>query len=98
VRQFAAWCAGFESHAPPPVRLAAPQRGTEEPPSEIASIAYGPDARTRLRPDSDPAFFGAWCPGGIPTAAVESHLRQLALLRREWPEAVIAASVIRHSG
>jgi DNA/RNA-binding domain of Phe-tRNA-synthetase-like protein len=62
----------------------------------IASVAYGPDARTRLREDSSAAFFGAWCPVGIPVAAVQAHLEQLAaLLRREWPEAVIEALQIR---
>jgi len=34
--------------------------------SIIASIAYDPNERTRLRPDSAGAFFGPWCPVGIP--------------------------------
>ena len=56
----------------------------------IASVAHGPDERTRLRPDSDAAFFGAWCPVGIAAATVAAHLEKLAvLLRREWPDAVV---------
>jgi DNA/RNA-binding domain of Phe-tRNA-synthetase-like protein len=57
----------------------------------IASVIYGPDSRTRLREDSAAALFGAWCPRGIPVAAVEAHLGTLAgLLRREWPGATVA--------
>lgn len=56
----------------------------------IASVIYGPDSRTRLREDSPAALFGAWCPRGIPAAAVEAHLETLArLLRREWPGATV---------
>ena len=54
----------------------------------IASVLYGPDARTRLRPESAAALYGAWCPAGIPAAAAEAHLNVLArLLRLEWPQA-----------
>jgi DNA/RNA-binding domain of Phe-tRNA-synthetase-like protein len=53
----------------------------------VASVVYGPDDRTRIRPDSDAALFGAWCPVGIPPMIVEAHLEKLAaLLRQEWPE------------
>lgn len=56
----------------------------------IASVLYGPDQRTRLREDSDDALFCAWCPLGVPVAAVEEHLGMLAaLVRREWPEGVV---------
>lgn len=62
----------------------------------VASVAYGPDARTRLRANSDAALFGAWCPVGIPAATVEAHLEKLtALLRGEWPEAAVEAPQIR---
>lgn len=57
----------------------------------IASVFYGPDLRTRLRPDSDAALFGAWCPIGIPPEAVDAHLDTLAaLVRQEWPGATVA--------
>ena len=56
----------------------------------IASVFYGPDQRTRIRDDTGAALFGAWCPQGVPPAAVEAHLATLgALLRREWPDAVV---------
>jgi hypothetical protein len=58
----------------------------------IASVAYGPDARTRLRSDTDAALFGAWCPVGIAPAIAEAHLQKLAaLVRLEWPDAEVAA-------
>ena len=54
----------------------------------IASVIHGPDVRTRLRPESSAALFGAWCPAGVPVPAVEAHLASLArLLRLEWPNA-----------
>jgi DNA/RNA-binding domain of Phe-tRNA-synthetase-like protein len=63
----------------------------------IASVAYGPDARTCLRPDSDAALFGAWCPVGIAAATVEAHLERLAgLLCGEWPEAAVETPEIWH--
>jgi len=56
----------------------------------IASVAYGPDNRTHLRPDTDAALFGAWCPEGINPTIVESHLEKLAtLLRQEWPASTV---------
>ncbi len=56
----------------------------------IASVAYGPDDRTRLRPDTDEALFGAWCPVGIAPMIVEAHLEKLAtLLRQEWPTSIV---------
>lgn len=56
----------------------------------IACVLYGPDFRTRLRPESDSVLFGAWCPTDVPVAAVASHLDALsALLRQEWPDARI---------
>lgn len=56
----------------------------------IASVAYGPDDRTRLRSDTDAALFGAWCPVGIPPMIAEAHLERLAaLLRQEWPTSTV---------
>ena len=56
----------------------------------IASVAYGPDDRTRLRPDTDAALFGAWCPVGIAPTIVEAHLEKLvALLKQEWPASYV---------
>jgi DNA/RNA-binding domain of Phe-tRNA-synthetase-like protein len=65
----------------------------------IASVAYGPDDRTRIRSHTDAALFGAWCPAGIAVATVETHLERLAaLLRREWPQAVVDPPKIWHKG
>ncbi len=56
----------------------------------IASVAYGPDDRTRLRPDTDAALFGAWCPVGIDPMIAEAHLEKLAaLLKQEWPGSTV---------
>ena len=56
----------------------------------IASVACGPDVRTRLREDTDAALFGAWCPVGIAPVTLEAHLEKLAaLLRQEWPGATV---------
>jgi DNA/RNA-binding domain of Phe-tRNA-synthetase-like protein len=56
----------------------------------IASVAYGPDDRTRMRPDTDAALFGAWCPVGIPPMKIEAHLEKLAaLLKQEWPTSTV---------
>lgn len=61
----------------------------------IASVLYGPDRRTRILPDTSAVLFGAWCPGGVPAAAVEAHFTGLArLIRRQWPDAVIATPAV----
>src|SRR3972149_6636325 len=53
----------------------------------IACVLYGPDFRTRLRPETHAALFGAWCPAGLSAAVAEAPLTPLAgLLRQEWPE------------
>lgn len=64
----------------------------------IASVLYGPDFRTRLREESSTALFGVWCPVGLTAAAAEAHLDFLAaLLRQEWPDAVIEPLRILHA-
>jgi len=56
----------------------------------IASVAYVPDERTGVRPKTDAALFGAWCPVGIAAETAKAHLERIAgLLRREWPDASI---------
>lgn len=65
----------------------------------IASVLHGPDSRTRLRAASTAALFGAWCPVGLAADVAERHLNALAaLLRLEWPEAIIDAPRIYRSG
>lgn len=58
----------------------------------IACVLYGPDFRTRLRPKTHAALFGAWCPAGLSAGIAEAHLTTLAgLLRQEWPETIVEA-------
>jgi DNA/RNA-binding domain of Phe-tRNA-synthetase-like protein len=65
----------------------------------IASVFHGPDFRTRVQPETDAAFFGAWCPAGIPAPAVAAHLGGLArLLSLEWPEATVGAPRVLTAG
>ncbi len=59
-------------------------------------MLYGPDLRTRIRPESSAVLFGAWCPTDLTVAVVERHLTTLAgLLRRQWPDATIEDPGIR---
>ncbi|MBI3997921.1 MAG: hypothetical protein HY355_02730 [Armatimonadetes bacterium] len=61
----------------------------------IASVLYGPDLRTRLRPESHAVLFGAWCPVGVARPTVETHLLTIGrLIRREWPDAAIDPPLI----
>jgi DNA/RNA-binding domain of Phe-tRNA-synthetase-like protein len=56
----------------------------------IACVVYGPDFRTRLRPESTSALYGAWCPAGLTLDVARAHLEGLAvLIQTEWPDAVI---------
>lgn len=56
----------------------------------IACVVHGPDHRTRLRPETTAALFGAWCPAGLTAAAAQAHLATLArLIRLEWPDASV---------
>jgi DNA/RNA-binding domain of Phe-tRNA-synthetase-like protein len=65
----------------------------------VASVAYGPDERTRIRSQTAAALFGAWCPVGIGVATATAHLERLAaLLRQEWPDAVLEAPEIWYGG
>jgi DNA/RNA-binding domain of Phe-tRNA-synthetase-like protein len=58
----------------------------------IASVLYGPDHRTRIRPESHAALFGAWCPVGASADVVERHLAVIArLIHLEWPGAGVEA-------
>ncbi|HEY3230333.1 MAG TPA: hypothetical protein VGJ87_14020 [Roseiflexaceae bacterium] len=56
----------------------------------IASVLYGPDFRTRLRPETTAALFGGWAPVGLTEQIVRRHLQRLAeLIKREWPDAAV---------
>lgn len=43
----------------------------------ISSVLYGPDARTRLTPDTRRALFAVYAPAGIGAQAVQRHLEEL---------------------
>jgi DNA/RNA-binding domain of Phe-tRNA-synthetase-like protein len=58
----------------------------------IACVLYGPDQRTRMGEATRAALFGAWCPVGLTRDIVAAHLDGLAaLVRLEWPDALIDA-------
>jgi DNA/RNA-binding domain of Phe-tRNA-synthetase-like protein len=44
----------------------------------ISSVLYGPDQRTRLRPETRRAAFAVYAPPGIGAARVAEHLAALA--------------------
>jgi DNA/RNA-binding domain of Phe-tRNA-synthetase-like protein len=43
----------------------------------ISSVIYGPDQRTRIRPETHSALFTVYAPPGIENAVVLDHLREL---------------------
>jgi DNA/RNA-binding domain of Phe-tRNA-synthetase-like protein len=54
----------------------------------ISSILYGPDRRTRIRPETERVCFAVYAPAGIEQARLEKHLRDLeANVRVIAPEA-----------
>jgi DNA/RNA-binding domain of Phe-tRNA-synthetase-like protein len=44
----------------------------------ISSVIYGPDQRTRIRPETQRAVFTVYAPPGIEEAALWEHLRDIA--------------------
>lgn len=44
----------------------------------ISSILYGPDGRTRITPGTRHVLFAVYAPEGIETAAIRSHLEEIA--------------------
>ena len=43
----------------------------------ISSVVYGPDLRTRIRPDTQDAFFTVYAPSGIKPNTVIQHLNDI---------------------
>jgi DNA/RNA-binding domain of Phe-tRNA-synthetase-like protein len=43
----------------------------------ISSVIYGPDQRTRIRPETNSALFSVYAPPGIASEAIMDHLREL---------------------
>jgi DNA/RNA-binding domain of Phe-tRNA-synthetase-like protein len=56
----------------------------------ISSVIYGPDQRTRLRPETRRAVFTVYAPAGIAEAAVQEHLQDIArFVRLVSPQAEV---------
>lgn len=43
----------------------------------VSSIIYGPDARTRITPETTAVLYTVYAPSGVGPAAVEKHLRSI---------------------
>jgi DNA/RNA-binding domain of Phe-tRNA-synthetase-like protein len=58
----------------------------------ISSVLYGPDARTRLRPETRRVLFAVYAPPGIGEEAVIEHLEGLrSAIGLLWPDAEVEA-------
>jgi DNA/RNA-binding domain of Phe-tRNA-synthetase-like protein len=58
----------------------------------ISSVLYGPDQRTRLRPETQRAVFAVYAPVGIGSARVSAHLHAMAAnVRVVAPDAIIVS-------
>lgn len=56
----------------------------------ISSVLYGPDARTRIKPETQEALFAVYAPNGIGQGEVQRHLEDIATyVRVVAPEAEI---------
>ena len=64
----------------------------------LSTVLYGPDQRTRLRPETRSVLFTVYAPGGIPDADVDRHLRRIeSLVRAQSPSAGTANDGIRRA-
>jgi DNA/RNA-binding domain of Phe-tRNA-synthetase-like protein len=62
----------------------------------ISSVIYGPDARTRIEPDTTSALFTVYAPAGIGEAAVAAHLKDIEdYVRLIAPAARTLAAVVQ---
>jgi DNA/RNA-binding domain of Phe-tRNA-synthetase-like protein len=58
----------------------------------LSSLLHGPDARTRIRPETTQVLFTTYAPEGVGADAVQAHLRQLQeYVRLVSPQAVTQA-------
>lgn len=65
----------------------------------ISSVLYGPDERTRLRPETRQALFTVYAPPGIAESAIARHLEDLrAAVRLFSPDADVAALTVYDAG
>lgn len=76
--------AGVERRLKPGDMCMADQAGV------ISAVLYGPDSRTRLRPETVSAAFAVYAAPGVGPAAVAAHLERLAeLVRLAAPAAAV---------
>lgn len=65
----------------------------------ISSVLYGPDDRTRLRPETREVFFAVYAPTGIGERAVTEHLERLgASVRLFCPGAEVQTLTVHAAG
>lgn len=65
----------------------------------ISSVLYGPDERTRLRPETRQALFAVYAPPGIAEPAIVRHLEDLrAAVRLFSPDADVEALTVYGAG
>ena len=65
----------------------------------ISSVLYGPDERTRLRPETRQALFAVYAPPGIAEPAIARHLEDLrAAVSLFSPDAEVAAQTVYGAG
>jgi DNA/RNA-binding domain of Phe-tRNA-synthetase-like protein len=61
----------------------------------LSSIIYGPDQRTRIRPETTHVLFTTYGPPGIEAAAMQTHLEQLRdNVRLVAPQAEVEAMLV----
>ena len=56
----------------------------------LSTVLYGPDQRTRLRPETRSVLFTTYAPSGILDADIMLHLNRIqALVRAQTPSAQV---------
>lgn len=64
----------------------------------LSTVLYGPDQRTRLRPETRSVVFTVYAPSGISDADLDRHLRRIeSLVRAQSPSASTAQIGIRRA-
>ena len=64
----------------------------------LSTVIYGPDYRTRLRPETVSVLFTTYAPGQISVSRLDRHLREIeALVRADSPSATTVLIAIRRA-
>ena len=81
-----------------PIEVKAQDMSIRDAKGILSTVIYGPDQRTRLRPESRSVLFTVYAPGEIPDADVDRHLRRIeSLVRGQSPSAGTANIGIRRA-